>query len=241
MAWSTSAPSLPSGQSWGNTVNVASNMNWYKLAGTLQSARGYGDTYYLKLTVTYSSGPNGYVVPTLYLLPGGTNAGSSPSGGGTKTWYYTGSGTGTATAGLSEYSTYFNSGAAYGAVTIPAKLTYAITYNGNGADGGSTAAQTHTSGTPTAISANGFTRTGYTFTGWNTAANGSGTAYAPGYGYNANAALTLYAQWKQAFIPAYVNDDGTVKQVEKAYIRDGDTVKEAVIYINDGSAVRALV
>ena len=44
--------------------------------------------------------------------------------------------------------------------------------------------------------ANGFTRTNYTFTGWNTKANGSGTAYAAGASYKAAANLTLYAQWK---------------------------------------------
>ena len=43
---------------------------------------------------------------------------------------------------------------------------------------------------------NGFSRTGYTFTGWNTAANGSGTSYAAGASYKAAANLTLYAQWK---------------------------------------------
>ena len=31
---------------------------------------------------------------------------------------------------------------------------------------------------PTALTGNAFTRTSYTFTGWNTAASGSGTAYA---------------------------------------------------------------
>ena len=34
-----------------------------------------------------------------------------------------------------------------------------------------------------------------TFTGWNTAEDGSGTAYAAGGTYTANAAVTLYAQW----------------------------------------------
>lgn len=49
-------------------------------------------------------------------------------------------------------------------------------------------------GSGVTLSSNGFTRSGYTFTGWNTAANGSGTSYG-----NAAAAptsnTTLYAQW----------------------------------------------
>ena len=73
---------------------------------------------------------------------------------------------------------------------------YKITYNGNGNTGGSTAETSFTYGNTASVRANGFTRTGYTFTGWNTKANGSGTAYAAGASYKAAANLTLYAQWK---------------------------------------------
>ena len=56
--------------------------------------------------------------------------------------------------------------------------------------------QTANYNTPTALTTNTFTRTGYTFTGWNTAANGSGTAYAAGATFTMGAAnVTLYAQW----------------------------------------------
>ena len=46
---------------------------------------------------------------------------------------------------------------------------------------------------------NAFVRTGYTFAGWNTAADGTGTAYAPGDILNLTAeenVLVLYAQWQ---------------------------------------------
>ena len=46
------------------------------------------------------------------------------------------------------------------------------------------------------LTLNTFTRTGYVFGGWNTAANGSGTAYTDGQEYDFSADLTLYAQWK---------------------------------------------
>ena len=42
-------------------------------------------------------------------------------------------------------------------------------------------------------------RTNYTFKSWNTAANGSGTSYAAGASYTANANATLYAQWEQVY------------------------------------------
>ena len=65
------------------------------------------------------------------------------------------------------------------AVTTP--TAYVVTFNGNGSTGGSTAAET--ANVPTVLTANGFRRTGYAFSGWNTAANGSGTAYADGTSY----------------------------------------------------------
>ena len=52
-----------------------------------------------------------------------------------------------------------------------------------------------TTNAATALTANTFTRTGYTFAGWNTAANGTGTAYADGATYTFTADITLYAQW----------------------------------------------
>ena len=47
----------------------------------------------------------------------------------------------------------------------------------------------------TTLTLNTFTRTGYTFNGWNTAANGSGTTYANGATYSFAADVTFYAQW----------------------------------------------
>ena len=50
-------------------------------------------------------------------------------------------------------------------------------------------------GMPRNLTANAFTRTSYTFSGWNTAADGSGTGYADSASYTASADVTLYAQW----------------------------------------------
>lgn len=52
----------------------------------------------------------------------------------------------------------------------------------------------HTGDTP-AIGGNGWTIDGYTFAGWTTNTDGSGTKYAPGASWTANGTLTLYAQW----------------------------------------------
>lgn len=61
--------------------------------------------------------------------------------------------------------------------------------------GQGTANWTGHTGDTQAIGANGWTVDGYTFIGWNTSADGKGTAYAPGTTWTANGTLTLYAQW----------------------------------------------
>ena len=78
--------------------------------------------------------------------------------------------------------------------------TLTINFDGNGSTGGSTASQQIAAGNTASLNANGFTRTGYVFTGWNTAANGFGTSYADGADYavtpaTGDTAITLYAQW----------------------------------------------
>jgi uncharacterized repeat protein (TIGR02543 family) len=57
------------------------------------------------------------------------------------------------------------------------------------------------SNTATNLSSNGFNRSGYTFTGWNTRQDGAGTPYAAGASYSFASDLTLYAQWEVATSP----------------------------------------
>jgi uncharacterized repeat protein (TIGR02543 family) len=78
--------------------------------------------------------------------------------------------------------------------------SYTVTYNGNGATSGSVPVDPGSphpyNSTVTAPDPGSLMRTGYTFTGWNTAADGSGTSYAPGATFTVAAAnMTLYAQW----------------------------------------------
>ena len=82
--------------------------------------------------------------------------------------------------------------------STPGTLT--INFDGNGSTGGSTASQQIAAGNTAPLNANGFTRTGYVFTGWNTAKDGSGTSYADRADYTVtpatgDATVTLYAQW----------------------------------------------
>lgn len=76
--------------------------------------------------------------------------------------------------------------------TTTTPISYTITFNANGG-GGSMVSES--SSIAETISANIFTRTGHTFTGWNTQAGGTGTGYANGARYGFTASITLYAQW----------------------------------------------
>lgn len=85
-------------------------------------------------------------------------------------------------------------GTASGSFTIGAKTSYTVSYDANGGSG-APASQTKWHGENLSLSSTKPTKTGYTFSGWNTASNGSGTKYAPGGTYTANAGVKLYATW----------------------------------------------
>ncbi|WP_435106650.1 InlB B-repeat-containing protein [Arhodomonas sp. AD133] len=76
---------------------------------------------------------------------------------------------------------------------------YAVSYDGNGNDGGNAPADAlYEDNASVTVSGNtgSLTRTGYTFAGWNTAADGNGTDYAGGDTFTMGASdVTLYAQW----------------------------------------------
>ena len=82
-------------------------------------------------------------------------------------------------------------------VTLYAQWTinsYTVTFDANGGTGSMSNQSANYNGA-TNLTANAFTKTGHTFAGWNTAANGSGTSYADQASYPFTANVTLYAQW----------------------------------------------
>ena len=73
--------------------------------------------------------------------------------------------------------------------------SFTVTFYPNGGTG---TMANQTSGSAAALNTNTFLYAGYTFAGWNTASNGSGTSYADGASYPFTADITLYAQWVTA-------------------------------------------
>lgn len=86
-----------------------------------------------------------------------------------------------------------------------------VTYNGNGSGAtGVPATQQKIANTTLTLSSAEPTRPGYDFISWNTKADGTGTTYAPGASYTANAALALYAQWRlKTYTISYSANQGT--------------------------------
>lgn len=89
---------------------------------------------------------------------------------------------------------------ASGTFTIPALAPATISFDANGGSGTVPTAISTYVGVANTIPSNSLTRTGYTFNGWNTASDGSGTAYATGATITPTGDVTLYAQWKTTYV-----------------------------------------
>ena len=132
-----------------------------------------------------------------------------------------GSYTETATANAGDVINYVNG--VWGGEE-PVELT--VTFEANGSAEypvkGTMAPQTVTAKTDTALNVNTFTREGFTFNGWNTAADGTGASYADGAPVNLTENTTLYAQWEDNHSLTKVINQKDATCTECGYT--GDTV-----------------
>ncbi|MFC3800875.1 InlB B-repeat-containing protein [Cohnella sp. GCM10012308] len=195
--WNTAANGSGTARAAGSTFSMGSaNV-------TLYAQWTLNPTY----TVTYSgNGSTGGSVPTdsgayengqSVTVRG--NTGSLVRAGYTFAgWNTAANGSGTARAAGSTFSMGSANVTLYAQWTL--NPTYTVTYSGNGSTGGAvpTDSGAYENGQSVTVRGNtgSLVRTGYAFTGWNTAANGSGTARAAGSTFNMGSAnVTLYAQW----------------------------------------------
>ena len=106
----------------------------------------------------------------------------------------------------------------------PVELT--VTFDKNGSAeypvDGTMTPQTVLEKTDTALTANAFTREGYNFLNWNTAADGTGDSYADGATVNLTENTTLYAQWEDNHSLTKVINKKDATCTEEGYT--GDTV-----------------
>ena len=226
--WNTVANGSGTAYVGGNTFAIGSNVTlyaqWTPISTLSVTYNGNGNTggsppgdvnaYVAGATVT-ALGNNGNLVKT----------GSTFSG-----WNTAANASGTSYAVGTTFTNNAN-------VTLFAQWTltptFTVTYNGNGSTGGTPPidGNAYAAGATGTVAGNTgvLTRVGYTFAGWNTAANGSGTGYVGGNTFAISANMTLYAQWTA--IPTYSvsyngNTGGTPPIDGNAYVA-GATVTVA--------------
>jgi uncharacterized repeat protein (TIGR02543 family) len=170
----------------------------------------------LKYTITYTlNGGNPTENPVYYTVEGLPLTLAPPIRTGyIGSWYDNAGLTGSALTGIPTGSTGDKSLYAGGWTAI----TYTIQYHANGG-GGTMPSETRTYDDPSQnLTANGFTRSGFTFGGWNTQANGGGTSYANNQSVHnlastQDAGVILYAQWwpnVSVTVSVWVNQDGSI-------------------------------
>ena len=105
----------------------------------------------------------------------------------------------TTVGGESKVGTSTQTIRVFGVKVWLAAATFSVTYDDNGATSGSvpTDAKSYSSGDEVTVLGNTGTlaRTNYTWSGWNTKADGSGTDRAAGATFDISANTTLYAKW----------------------------------------------
>lgn len=160
---------------------------------TFTTATGY--------TITYNANGGSGTMSTQYFLHGHSQALNSNAY--TRTGY---SFLGWSTSSTATTATYTNSQAVTSVTSGSSATLYAIwqsneyqvAYHANGGSG-SMANTTHTYGVSSSLRTNAFTRTGYTFKGWSTSADGA-VSYADGASVsdlsNSGETINLYAVWQ---------------------------------------------
>ena len=105
-----------------------------------------------------------------------------------------------------------------------ASNAYVVEYNANGGSGAPTA-ESKTHGTALTLSSIVPTRTGYTFLGWNTQADGNGTSYSAGGSYTTDNDVVLYAKWTPTYNATFAaGNDNTGWTIDPASGAEGTTV-----------------
>ena len=129
--------------------------------------------------------------------------------------------------------------------------TYNVAFNGNGATSGTMETQKLTYDKEEALQANAFVRDGYTFIGWNTKEDGSGTSYIDEETVKnlaTSGTVTLYAQWGHyivienadgsvTIITPTVNTDGSFSIVESTIYTDGSEYRVETTYVGNAMAI----
>ncbi len=203
VGWNTASNGTGTSYSDGQTYSFASDLVLF--------AQWQGSYHVVTFYENDSSNDNTYASQTANvpesltsfssLSPSFTNAGYSFSD-----WNTSPNGSGVSYADGATYS-FASDLSLYAQWSVNASLSVSFVDNGGT---GSVAPLSAPSGTSVILpGGSGLSDPGYTFTGWNSQANGSGTAYAGGSAVTLTSNLTLYAQWTaNASIVVTFDDNG---------------------------------
>ena len=118
-----------------------------------------------------------------------------------------------------------------------------LSYDANGGTG-TMESITGEVGSKSVIEQNGFARSGHTFTGWNTQADGKGTAYKAGDSFTLTDKDTvLYAQWSKNSGSAGTGTNGTAKPTDSPKTGDNSNLALwfALLFVSGGAAIGTTV
>ena len=118
-----------------------------------------------------------------------------------------------------------------------------LSYDANGGIG-TMSAETGVAGKIVTVAQNEFTRNNYTFIGWNTQADGKGTAYKPGDSFTLTDKDTvLYAQWSKNSGSAGTGTNGTAKPIDSPETGDNSNLALwfALLFVSGGAAIGTTV
>lgn len=122
-------------------------------------------------------------------------------------------------------------------------ITYTIKYDGNEATGGSTADSSHTYDKAKELTPNGYSKTGYIFSGWTLNKDGSGTIFTDkqvvkNLTANDGAVVTIYAKWSPITYTIEYNGNGATggvtPSVTHTYDKSAEIQKNGFIRENFG-------
>jgi len=202
----------------------------YTFAGWNTIAGGGGTSYANGASFPFSASTTLYAqwTPNTLTATYDSQGGSAITAGSTTTGGTIASSPGTPTRAGYTFNGWFTASSGGSAITFPythgqtanftlyaqwTLITYTVTFNSNGGTG---SMSNQTAAVATNLTSNAFTRSGYTFSGWNTATDGSGTAYANNESFPFSANATIYAQWTVVSTPT-ISTTGSLSALSSTY------------------------
>jgi uncharacterized protein (TIGR02145 family)/uncharacterized repeat protein (TIGR02543 family) len=227
--WATSAAGAVAYANGASYTMGAANVTLY----AKWTAASYTITYNLNGGTNNASNPATYTSASATITLANPTKSANTFGG----WFTNVGLTGTAVTSIPAGST--------GNQTFWAKWTpiqtYFVSYNANGGSNAPVDGNAYSLGAmATVLNPGSMTRLGYTFTGWNSKADGTGTSYTAGGSMVINGNVMLYAQWQVRDIDGNIyttvtigNQVWTVENLKTTHYNNGNNISSTGLPTTD--------